>query len=1476
MYETGCFQKDLSTNYPIFEKAFENNPCPMAITEVGTGCYLHVNDAFCKITGYDRDEIVGKTIFELNIFINVESRKALLQQLSQNGLLSEYEVEFNTKGGAIKYGVFSAHTIESQGYHLILTIIDDITDTKVISHRLLQSETGYLAAFNQAAVGMCDLSLNGLFIRANRKMCEMLGYTEEELLKLNVNDVTHPEDEDKSTQAFGSLDSNEKNSITFEKKCARRDGSVLWVNITYSIIRDANGIPLYINAVIHDITKRKCAETKLASVESNFKTVFETIDDLFFVVNLKGIAIYVNSIALKKLGYTSEECKGLNILDLHPEPFRIEAEQIFADMVAGKQNSCALPLLKKDGSYLPVETRIWLGQWDDEPCFLGISRDSSKEQEAQQKFNKIFEYNPAIMAISSINGIFTDVNLAFLNTLGYFREEVIGKTAAELELFSEPEKLNDIKNEVLLHGRSYNNELKVRTKSGDLLYGLFSGEIIESQGNRHFLSVMKDITEIKSAEEKLSSLNHELVLKSEEIEGFFSVNLDLLCIADQSGKFLRVNKSWENILGYSCEILENSSFLDYVHPEDIPATLDAMFTLSGQKEVTNFVNRYKTKCGQYRYIEWRSKPYAEKIYAAARDITDHILLENQLKEQKEQFELAINGSNDGIWDWNLNTNELFLSARWKELLGYADSEIDNHYDSFALLLHPEDKQNFEKAVSHYLNSHFKLFDTEFRMLHKNGSYRWIWARGEAIRGSDGKINRMAGSHTDITAKKEAERIIQDRERYFRTVIQTTQDGFWVIGEDHRLTYVNEAYCRLSGYTKDELLNLNIENLEINEAPEEAEQKLKRILMNGSEIFETKHRKKDGTIIDVQISASCMCKEPLTVICFCRDFTERKKKDAELAHFNSLMQYIIEHNRSAVAVHDKNLNYMYVSRPYLESYRISEQEVIGKHHYEVFPDLPQRWRDVHQRVLKGEVLSAEEDQYQRQDGTVDWTRWECRPWYESDGSIGGMIVYTEVINERKKMEQMIFNEKEQFRTTLLSVGDGVIATDNQGNITVMNPVAEELTGWKFAEANGSSLEQVFRIVNEYTWEACENPVKKALDSGSVVALANHTILISKSGKEVPIEDSAAPIKNAYNETTGVVLVFRDFTEKREKQKQVEYLSFHDQLTGLYNRRFFEEELKRLDTTRNLPVSMVMLDVNGLKLINDAFGHQSGDKMLKVVADVLRKECRADDIISRIGGDEFIILLPQTDEKGTHSLIGRIKNALSEERIKGIQISVSFGSDTKHESNKTSDEMLKFAEDCMYRDKISDRNSQRYEAIHMIMRTLHEKTPRERQHSFRVGKLCEKIGIAMELNPNEISKLTTAAELHDIGKIAISNEMLDKTGSLTDIEWLEIKRHPEVGYNILSSANAYAPLADIVLAHHERWDGHGYPNELKGEAIPLMSRIIGIADAYDAMTENRPYRKALSKSQAIKQLVAGAGTQFDAELLNVFVDIVSKDI
>ncbi|WP_234122954.1 HD domain-containing phosphohydrolase [Clostridium hydrogenum] len=353
---------------------------------------------------------------------------------------------------------------------------------------------------------------------------------------------------------------------------------------------------------------------------------------------------------------------------------------------------------------------------------------------------------------------------------------------------------------------------------------------------------------------------------------------------------------------------------------------------------------------------------------------------------------------------------------------------------------------------------------------------------------------------------------------------------------------------------------------------------------------------------------------------------------------------------------------------------------------------------------------------------------------------------------------------------------------------------------------------------------------------------------------------------------VLAISRDISDRKKMEQKLQYLSYHDQLTGIYNRRFFEEELASIDVDANLPLTMVMADVNGLKLINDSFGHVMGDELIKRVVKIINNGCRKNDIVARLGGDEFIVLMPNTNSQEAEQIIRETKLLAANEKIESVEVSISFGYETKINKNEKLEEVFKKAEDHMYNEKMVESPRMKGKTINAIISALNEKNKMEEQHSIRVSKLCEDVGRVLNLPKEEINELRTIGLLHDIGKIAVDQNVLNKIEKPTREEFEEIKKHTEIGYRILNTVNELSRMSEYVLAHHEKWDGTGYPKGLKGEEIPFKSRIVTIVDSYDTMISERSYRLPMSQEAAIQELKANAGKQFDPELVKVFVEQV----
>lgn len=334
-------------------------------------------------------------------------------------------------------------------------------------------------------------------------------------------------------------------------------------------------------------------------------------------------------------------------------------------------------------------------------------------------------------------------------------------------------------------------------------------------------------------------------------------------------------------------------------------------------------------------------------------------------------------------------------------------------------------------------------------------------------------------------------------------------------------------------------------------------------------------------------------------------------------------------------------------------------------------------------------------------------------------------------------------------------------------------------------------------------------------------------------------------------------------------------YKDKLTGLYNREFFEEELSRLDSCRQLPMSVIMGDLSGLKLINDAFGHEMGDRALKRVAELMRKAFRKEDIVSRVGGDEFVVLLPKTPEKTALSIVRRIKEDCAANPLEFIKISVSFGVATKTVAEEDIHEMFKKAEDRMYFNKLTESREAKQAMIRYIKDKLEEMSLESKSHIERLKELCLMMAGKLDLSEIEKEELRLLCEYHDIGEIGVPRKILQKKEPLSKAEWENLRRHSEIGYHIIGSSKEALAIDELILTHHERWDGKGYPGLLKKEDIPLTARIFAITDAYEAMINGRPYRSGIANEEALKEIWSKAGTQFDPYLAGIFVRLMQSE-
>jgi len=404
-----------------------------------------------------------------------------------------------------------------------------------------------------------------------------------------------------------------------------------------------------------------------------------------------------------------------------------------------------------------------------------------------------------------------------------------------------------------------------------------------------------------------------------------------------------------------------------------------------------------------------------------------------------------------------------------------------------------------------------------------------------------------------------------------------------------------------------------------------------------------------------------------------------------------------------------------------------------------------------------------------------------------------------------------------------------------------------------------------------------------DISSPVALSRlklhiDTALTGKSSKVtfelekapgVFFEEHFLPLRDPKGKVIGVTVYTHDVTERQIYEHQILENSYHDVLTGFCNRRYLTEHLAELDCPANFPLSLIIADINDLKLINDGFGHDAGDKLLLEVTSAMTKIIPADNWFVRTGGDEFMVLLPKTPIDETRKFIDLILNELSTKTIDTIKISVAFGVAVKNSDIEIA-KVFTAAEKEMYETKFLKVHKRQNDLVKKITDKFFASHPEEERHAERVATIANIIGERLEMNRFELESLQNLARLHNIGKIGFDHAYSEKDEIWATDNQEAPKKHVEIGYHILASSTDYSDIAGDVLSHHERFDGLGYPCGLQGEKIPYRSRIIAIINFFDAKTAMGDSSHTMNRKDAIEEIKKNSGSQFDPKLVQVFID------
>lgn len=543
-----------------------------------------------------------------------------------------------------------------------------------------------------------------------------------------------------------------------------------------------------------------------------------------------------------------------------------------------------------------------------------------------------------------------------------------------------------------------------------------------------------------------------------------------------------------------------------------------------------------------------------------------------------------------------------------------------------------------------------------------------------------------------------------------------------------------------------------------------------------------------------------------------------------------------------------------------------------------PDDLTRNIEEYEKFKRGEINEYSiEKRMLKPDGLYSWINMGVASLNQADKGQGVNVWIIQDINERK-LEREALGESERSKSVLLSNLPGMAYRclhDSDWTMLFVSEGCYELTGYTSENLLNNKYLAFNDLIKEEYREMLWLEWKRILALHSTIRTEYE--IITASGETKWVLESGQGVYDENGKVEALEGIIIDISKQKKKEEELQYISDHDNLTGLYNRQYMDRTVLKMDIQESLPMSLLVADINGLHLINEAFGEHEGDLVIIEAARIIQSCCRENYILARIGGDEFGIIMPNTDNIEAHKLTRQIKEALvvynKNNNPQSPEINISMGYATKEERTELIEEILRKANDYMRNRKLLSQRSSYSDIISSIMTTVYEKSQETEKHAERLVELSTKVGRMLNLMEKDISELQLLGMLHDIGKIGIDDKILNKPGKLTEEEWVIMRTHPEIGYRIAKASHQLARISDYILTHHERWDGKGYPRGLKGEDIPLLSRILSVADAYDAMTEDRVYRKAMSKEQAIEEIRRNAGTQFDPAIARIFIESVS---
>jgi len=1267
---------------------------------------------------------------------------------------------------------------------------------------------------------------DGTIIYCSPSIERSAGYKPKEIIGRSGFEFIHPDDVQRGIVDFGQSILTKDIAIPNAFRILHKDGSVRYFAGLGKNLLDHPSVAGFIMN-IRDDTERKRAEETLRQSEENYRSVFEGTMDGLIAIDAETLKIVLaNDAALRLYGFDPDaDLSRINPLDyVHPDDRERALRTILEDMFQEDLRQInEFRVYTNQGEEKWVSTLGSVIDCQGRKAGLVSFRDITVQKQAEEalrssegKLRAMFDAITDGIVTINMEGRVVELNEAAFRMPGYSsREELIGANVFDFVAEKDRERAaNDMMKSISEGTAVRNAEYTLMKKDGSTFDCEMSAAMLKDAFDNPvgFIAVERDVTPRKLAEEALRE-------SEERYRRLVESSPHGIQVIDTGGVITFANPAYQKMLGYTEEELLGESVLNLLEPiakrDELRNYLH--YLVKEQPSPTTYNQQNRAKDGRIidMAVDWDynrdEQGHVTGFTSVITDITEQKRAQEALRESEERYRTlfeeapacitvvdtsgVIVNCNDEIVNISGYTRDEVTGKRFDELLTLDSGDL------------PETEQDFRDIIGGKRASIQTL-----GIIRKDGQRRWLSIRVAPLQ-SGGKVYGILIYAVDVTQRRQAEEELQESEAKYSAVVEQSQTAV-IIVQDYVFTFVNQAAAKLSGYSRDELIGMKISRLF---APRlrELMDEMYRQRMEGEEVpplYESQIRRKDGALVDVEISASII---------------DYRGKPADVA----LIYDITERKRA-------------------------EEEI--KRHAQRETNLRQITQAISQTMDMDEML----------DNVLH------RVCEVEDATIGAIFVLDLDTGE-----------------VVLRAHTGVSESfvNSMGVLKLSGAEMKRMLEWR-----GKALqpEKVFDRIN--TARVAEAVKREGLQWHIILPFWSKGIpmgaLTLGDLRHRRLSKDAEDLLVAIGSEIAVGI---DNIHLLERTME---LSSTDELTGLYNRRHFydvlEAEMARTARYKR-PFTLVLLDLDGFKEYNDRFGHLNGDAVLKSLGQTLRSTLRKSDTSFRYGGDEFAIILAGTGSQRAKGVIERIRMKwlqTPKARYPMLETPLGFSAGIAQfpEHADTADGLVFMADSALYHAKqgggyrvvvASDLESLSPEIletatpdhVYALASTVDAKDPYTYGHSKNVADIACKIGIEIGMSAKELADLRNVSLLHDIGKLGVPDAILTKPGKLTREECEIVKRHSADGERIVSYVKDLSPLVHMIRHHHEWYDGSGYPDGLKGEAIPLGARIITIADAYDTMTGRRPYREPVSPSEALEELVRCSGTQFDPNLVEAFVGL-----